>query len=345
MAWPGKTDFNFQVPKDAFDSTLDWTKGKLPKEPFFAYVNFNGTHESQIRHSSDEHAKRTARLQPEQRHDPAKMPLPPYYPDTKEVRNDIAFYHDNITAMDYQAGDVLKLLKDQGVDQRTVVFFFGDHGWGMPRGKRWVYDSGTRAPLLIRWPGKIPPGGVRQDLVAFVDFGVTALAIAGADIPPSMDGQPFLTEKARARKHVFAARDRMDETPDRIRSVRDTRFHYIRNFHPELPYAQRVQYMELMPTMQAWRRENAAEKLQGPQKLFFQNTKPKEELYDCDADPHEVRDLAGEKGHQEKLLELRSALDQWLKDTRDLGAFEERELIQRGLVEDFLKQYEGRKKQ
>src|SRR5262249_43754393 len=155
------------------------------------------------------------------------------------------------------------------VADNTVVFFFGDHGWGMQRGKRWVYDSGIHVPFLVRWPGKIKPGTVRDDLVSFVDFAPTVLALAGVQVPQRMQGQVFLGDKAATpRQYVFAARDRMDETYDRIRCVRDKRYKYIRNFHPELPYAQHIEYMDQMPTMRMWRKLNAAGELKGPQNLF-----------------------------------------------------------------------------
>ena len=145
------------------------------------------------------------------------------------------------------------------------------------------------------------------------------------------------------RNYVFAARDRMDETYDRIRAVRDKQFQYIRNFAPELPYAQRVAYGEEMPTMQVWRKWNAEGKLNAAQKLFFAPTKPKEELYDCKADPHEINNLAGNKKYEAKLKELRAALDKWIEQTHDLGAVPETELVKRGLVSDREKEYEVRK--
>ena len=135
----------------------------------------------------------------------------------------------------------------------------------------------------------------------------------------------------------------MDETHDRIRAVRDKQFKYIRNFHPELPYAQRIEYAELMPTLRVWREWNAEGRLSGPQKLFFARTKPAEELYDVDKDPHEVQNLAGSPNHRWKLDELRQALDKWIQETRDLGATAETELIRRGLVADKLKEYERRR--
>lgn len=334
VSWPGKTDFNFAVPKGAFDSTANWTqKGQL-KEPFFAYINFTVSHESQIRVSKAQYEKNTARLTPEQRRDPARVAIPPYYPDLPEVRKDVATYHENATAMDYMVGDVLKWLDDKKLADNTVVCFFGDHGWGMSRGKRWTYDSGIRAPLIVRWPGKIAPGSVREDLVAFIDLAPTVLQIAGAPIPTRMQGEPIFGTTPRKRKYVFAARDRMDETFDRIRAVRDTQFKYIRNYYPQLPYAQHILYMDEMPTMMAWRRQATAGKLNAVQSLFFAPNKPAEELYDTAADPHEVKNLASDPTHQDKLKELRAALDAWTKDTNDLGAVPETELIKRGIVED-----------
>jgi uncharacterized sulfatase len=343
VAWPGKTDFNFDVPKDAFDTTSNWLRNP-PPQPFFAYLNFPDSHESKIRASPADLQRITRPLAPEQRHDPAKAVLPPYYPDAPEVRRDWANYHDVVSGVDHQIGEVLRRLDELGLNgSNTVVFFFGDHGRGLPRGKRWVYDSGIHVPLLVRWPGRLPPGTVREDLVSFVDLPATVLALAGVPIPPEFQGQVFLGPKAAPeRKYVFAARDRMDETYDRIRAVRDKRFKYIRNFHPELPYAQRIQYMELMPTMRVWREWHAAGKLAGPSALFFAKTKPAEELYDLDADPHEVNNLASAPAHATKLQELRRALDDWMAQTKDLGGIPETELIQRGLVADKLKEYEPR---
>ena len=334
VAWPGKTDFNFAVPKGAFDSTANWmTKGQL-KEPFLAYINFTVTHESQIRVPKGQYEKNTARLKDSERHDPAKAPLPPYYPDAPEVRQNVATYYDNITALDYLVGDVLKWLDDKKLADNTVVLFFGDHGWGMSRGKRWLYDSGLRTPLIVRWPGNIKPGTIRDDLVAFVDIAPTILSIAGVKPPERMQGQPFLGYTVKERKYVFAARDRMDETFDRIRAVRDKRFKYIHNYYPELPYAQTILYMDEMPTMKVWRQLAEEGKLTGPQKLFFAPTKPKEELYDTEADPHEIKNLADDPTYAEKLKELRGALEQWVQETEDLGKVPEDELVRRGLVAD-----------
>lgn len=344
VAWPGKTDFNFKIPKGAFTTTSNWMSRPL-REPFFAYINFTVSHESQIRTNGRQMERNLARLQPGEFRDPAKMVLPPYHPDTPETRRDLANYYNLATAVDYSAGDVLAHLERTGLASNTIVIFFGDHGRGLPRSKRWVYDSGIRVPLIVRWPGHLPPGTVREDLVTFVDFAPTVLALAGVKIPTNYPGQVFLGPKtAPERKYIFAARDRMDEAPDRIRAVRSKDYKYIRNFRPELPYAQRIDYMELMPTMRVWRQMNYDGKLNATQRRFFSGTKPVEELYDVNADPHEIRNLAGEARLAPVLTEMRAALEQWMADTSDLGAVPEPELIRRGLVADKLPEYNARVK-
>ncbi len=215
----------------------------------------------------------------------------------------------------------------------------------MPRAKRWLYDSGIKVPLIIRWPSKLKAGSVRDELVSFIDFAPTMLSIAGAEIPQRMQGQVFLgPQRAKDRAYTYAARDRMDEVFDRIRAVRDRRFKYLRNFRPDLPYAQRLAYNEENLTMQAWRRLSEAGKLSGAPALFFAPTKPKEELYDTLADPDEVNNLATDPKYQQVLLKLRATLDRWITGTKDLGEIPEEELIKRGIVVDVLKDYAKRKR-
>jgi len=347
--WPTKTpycktDFNFTTPDRLTDVVTDWTKD-IPKRPFFGYFNITTSHESQVRAVPEKHAQNTKMLKPSDRQDPAKMVLPPYYPDDPAVRNDFRQYYELATAVDYKVGEVLEALEKAGVADNTVVFFFGDHGRGMPRSKRWVYNQGIQVPLIVRWPGKIKPGTVRKDLACFLDFAPTVISIAGGQIPKEMVGRVIVGDKTGPEpKYVFAARDRMDETFDRIRSVRERRFHYIRNFYPELPYAQVVLYNEENPIMQAWRRWNAEGKLNAVQKQFFAPTKPPEELYDAESDPHEIHNLAGQAKYKKKLEEMRAALDRWMKETNDLGALPEIELVKKGIVVDRIKEYEDRKK-
>ncbi len=349
VAWPGKVDwnfddggtdptkFNYQPNAQQVDSRKDWLNEAPPSKPFFHYLNLNITHESQTRADAALHAKNTARLKPHEFHKPANMKLPAFYPDAPEIRKDLSQYYDDITAADYIVGDVLAWLEKYKVAENTVVMIFGDHGRGMPRSKRWLWDSGIRVPLVVRWPGKLKPNTVREDLVCFLDFAPTTLSLAGAEIPARMQGQIILGDKtAKPRQYVFSARDRMDEVYDRIRSVRGTRFHYLRNFAPELPYAQFLAYNEQNPTMQVWRRLNDAGKLIGAPALFWAKTKPKEELYDTLKDSDEINNLANDPKHQKTLQAMRGALDKWIVETKDLGELPEVELIKRGIVKDVL---------
>lgn len=353
ICWPamgggGKTDFNFDPPKGWRDVTEDWTKKpEVLKEPFFAVYNMTVTHESQARVTDAAYKTNIARLKPNEIRDRSKLKLPPYYPDTPAVRECVGKYHDNVTAMDYTAGDVLKLLDDRKLSENTVVIFFGDHGWGLTRGKRWPYDSGLRVPLIVRWPNVVKPG-VREALVCFLDIAPTLISIAGGEVPKQMQGRIFLGDKVQdAPKYVFAARDRMDETYDRVRSVRGERYRYVRNFEPDLPYFQYINYMDEMPLLKDWRKLAFEGKLNDTQKLFWSRTKPKEELYDLDKDPHEINNLAGaESAELQKVRkEMSAALDKWIVDTKDLGEVPEKELITRGIVKDVLStEYDARVK-
>ncbi len=327
-----KTDYNFDAPLTAWDDSrrgAHW-RGRPTKEtPFFAVINLTTTHESQIRLPEAQLETRRKTLSASELHDPAKATLPPYYPDTPIVRRDMANYYDNLTFTDKEVGRILKQLDDDGLADSTIVFFWGDHGRGLPRHKRWIYDSGIRVPLVIRWPGQLNPGSISDELVAFVDFAPTLLSLAGLEIPFHLQGQAFLgPKKAQPREYVYAARDRMDETLDIIRAVRDKRWKYIRNVRPDLPYAQPITYMDEMPTMKEWRRLAKEGQLTGPQRLFFAPTKPVEELYDTVADPHEINNLAGDARHAATLARLRAAHEAWREATGDLGLIPEAELME-----------------
>jgi len=335
-----KTDYQFDPPPSAWDQssrTAHW-HGRAEGQPFFAVFNFTTSHESQIRNRSKSMLQRLANLKPDEKHDPAKAVLPPYYPDTPTVRRDWAQYYDVITLMDKQVGDVLKQLEEEGLADNTVVWFWGDHGRGLPRGKRWIYDSGLRVPLVIRVPKKLrklampgnpdalEPGIVNDDLVAFIDFAPTMLSLAGIKIPEHIQGRAFLgSQKAGAREYIFAARDRMDEAYDLIRAVRDKRYKYIRNYMWHLTRGQDIEYMNQMPTMQEMRRLNAEGKLKGPQKQYFEETKPVEELYDTLNDPHEVKNLADNPKYESVLERMRRVHKEWVKETGDVGLIPEPE--------------------
>jgi N-sulfoglucosamine sulfohydrolase len=333
--WPGKTDFNFEVPKDAFTTKTDFRKVQNLKEPFFAYLNFMITHESQFRIPKPEHLKRTPRVTDEQRQDQSKVPIPEYLPDTPEVRKDISQHLEDATQLDYEIGDVLKFLDEKGYADNTIVVFWGDHGSALPRGKRWLYDSGVRIPLIMRWPGHIQPGTVRDDLACVLDFAPTFLSLAGAEAPPEWNGRVLVGDKTQPEpKYVFGARDRMDENYDRCRYVHDKRFEYIRNFDWKTPWGVYQIYNFITPSMQVWYHLAAEKKLNSTQMIFWSNEKPQEELYDVENDPYEVHNLADDPAYAEQLKTMRAALDTWLVETKDMGGIPEQELVDKGIVAD-----------
>jgi uncharacterized sulfatase len=296
-------------------------------QPFFAVISPQVTHESRLFRTAEEFAREAVHLTPADRHDPARAVLPPYYPDTPVARANWARYYDAWTEVDGQVADLLAELERDGLADNTIVFFSSDHGRGLPRGKRWAYDSGVRVPLIVRWPGHLAAGSVREDLVSFVDLPPTTLSLASVAVPKHFQGQVFLgPAAASARQYVYVHRDRMDMVPDTIRAVRDRRYKYIRNFRPDLPYAQRLEYAEQVPMLQEWRRLFEAGQLRGPQLLFFAPRKPAEELYDTDIDPHEVTNLADDPAQRARLEAMRAELDRWMKETGDLGLVPEVEL-------------------
>ena len=333
-----KTDYNFPTPKTAWDECsgkAHW-KNRRGGQPFFAVFNYTLTHESRIRQADKSFDRATARLAPDQRHDPAKVPVPPFHPDTPEVRRDWARYHDLITALDYHVADRLKELEDAGLADDTIVFFFSDHGAGMPGCKKWVWHSGLHVPLIVHFPAKYArwtpgkPGSVCDRLVSFVDFAPTVLSLAGVEKPRHMQGTAFLGDGAgEPRRYVYAIRDRMAERYDTVRVVRDGRYQYIRNFMPHLGWSQFVSYTEEMPTMKVWRRLAEEGKLAGPPARYFSTAKPAEELYDCRADPHQIRNLAGDPTLKDVMARMRAECKDWMRRTCDLGLLPEYEVHQR----------------
>ncbi len=335
-----KTDYNFAHDPATWDESSNkahW-RNRPSGRPFFAVFNFTSTHESQVWPDGTPGGKRQATLAPADRHDPAKAPLPPYHPDVPEVRADWARYADNITFMDRQVGDLLKQLDDDGLSERTIVFFFSDHGAGLPRGKRWLYDSSTRVPMIVRTPPAYaawapgPAGAATDRLVNFVDYGPTVLGLAGVPIPSTMQGVPFFgPAEGPPRRYVHGFRDRMDERYDLIRSVTDGRYRYIKNGLPHLPWFghQYLSYAHKMPTLRVWQGLADAGELTGPAATFMAGSKPTEELYDTEADPWELTNLAGRPDHAATLARLRDELARWRAEIVDLGDLPEPDLLRR----------------
>ena len=267
-------------------------------------------------------------------HDPAKARIPAYHPDTPEVRHDWAQYYDRITEMDALVGKNLKELADAGLTDDTIIFYYGDHGSGMPRSKRWPYNSGLQVPLVVYVPPKFrklatpdyQSNGKSDRLVGFVDFAPTALSLAAIKPPAFMQGHAFMGQYEQApQEYQYGFRGRMDERYDLVRSVRNKRYLYIKNYMPHKEYGQYLNYMFQTPTTQVWKKMYDAGELTPPQTYFWE-TKPAEELYDLEADLDEVNNLLDSDEHQEILNELRQAQQQKILEIRDLGFMPEAEI-------------------
>jgi hypothetical protein len=318
-----KTDYNL----DPYQQTAwnQMTNGdhhkRQPGQPFFAVYNLGTTHESSLHRPLD------------QRLFEANVTIPPYHPDTPEVRANWAMYHQVISRMDSQAGEILDRLEQDGLADDTIVFYYSDHGGILTRSKRFLYDTGVHIPLIVRFgknfahlaPEK--PGTRTDRLVSMVDFAPTLLSLAGIEIPKHMQGRAFLGQQtAEPRQYVYHLRGRMDERYDMMRAVRDKQFKYIRNYNPHRIYGQYLQYLWKMPTTLAWEAAYKAGKCEGPQKFFWE-PKPTEELYDIKADPWEVKNLANDPKYAEVMSRMRHANLEHILSIRDAGFMPEGEMV------------------
>jgi arylsulfatase A-like enzyme len=318
-----KTDYQFAkdpVPASIWDEcsrNAHYRNRPDKNQPFFAVFNWTGTHESQ---NWNLKGVKT---------DPRKVILPPYYPDTDTIRLNMAKMYDNVARLDSVVGALIDELEREGELDNTIIFFWGDHGDGLPRSKRWLYDSGLNIPLIIKWPGKIKPGTVDDRLISSIDFGPTVLSMAGITVPAHMQGKPFLGEQGAnyLREAVFAARDRVDESYDMIRSVRTRKYLYIRNFYPNEPFAIWVPYLSNMPIYREMLRLDAENKLSGPQKAWMSYSRPPEELYDVTKDPYQLVNLASDPGLASVMAEMRKLHERWTLETGDMGHMNEPELV------------------
>lgn len=313
----GKTDYNFNLDKSIFDSN-DW-KNRKPEQPFFAQLMVSVTHRSPV--------WKGAVQKHEPQIDPDKVILPPYYPNHPVAREDWATYLESIQLMDSYVGNILKRLDDEGLSENTVVMFISDHGRCMVRDKQFIYDGGIHIPFLMRWPGKLKAGSVNSDLVSAIDISATVLQIAGVIPPKYMEGRVLLGPEAKKRDYIIAARDRMDETVDKMRCVRTKQFKYIKNYMPERPYMQPNNYKETeYPVWNLLKQLNAEGKLTPDQALFVAPTKPAEELYDIIKDPFEINNLAKLPGYQQQLTGMQKILANWVKQTGDKGQYPEKKI-------------------
>ena len=334
----GKLDLNFVNEGPIYDEAAADCSALKNRQPFFAVVN---AEESEY-DIYDRQSKSRPRVEWVGERDhvqhakPDSVTPPPYYPDHPVVREEWARYLNSVSGMDLRFGRVLDQLQKDGLEENTVIIFFGDNGRLEPRGIHWCYDSGLRVPMIIKWPPSSPapkhyqPASVDDRLISLIDVTATTLSIAGLT-PPLMQGRPFLGDHTPEPRHfVFAARDRIDETRQRIRSVHDERFHYIRTLSTGPTFASLNRYKEkcfaIMPVM---RDLHAAGRLTGPPLDLMQRTGPCEELYDIQNDPHEINNLLDSANpvHREELSRLRAALDAWIIETGDRGAIPEPDSI------------------
>ncbi|MDA0207549.1 MAG: sulfatase [Acidobacteria bacterium] len=313
----GKTDFNFNLDQQPFDGE-DWAE-RAEGQPFYAQINFSETHRA-----FKPHPKAI---------DPAAVDLPPYYPDHPAVRKDWAMYLEDTQHLDDNVGKVLQRLEDEGLTDDTIIIFFGDHGRAMPRGKQFLYEGGLVIPLIVRVPEKFrpedwAPGSTSDALISHIDITATSLALCGIERPADYDAQVFIGPASAAPRTVqFAARDRADETVDRIRAARTSEWKYIRNYYPERPYTQPNHYKDTSyPSLQVLRQWKAEGKLTAAQQPFMADTRPPEELYDLKADPYELHNLAADEAQLAALDDMRTQLDGWIAATHDTGATPENPL-------------------
>ena len=346
-----KEDYQFRAPVTAWDESSVYAhwRNRNTDQPFFSIFNFGVTHESglfepygfrraEFRHyqsgdrtfsntdwngrtSEDETANHIAQN--------IDFPAPPYLPNTELVRRDLWKMYNNIAEMDRQLGAILDQLEADGLMESTVIFFYADHGGPLPRQKRLIYDSGLNSPMIIRFPNLGMAGSIDSQLISFIDFAPTVLSLVGIQPPEHFQGQAFLgAHRAKTnRKYVHAAADRFDGFTDAIRAVRDTRFKYIRNYRPEQGYYLPVVYRERIPTMQELLRLKEENGLNEYQAQWFRDRKPRNELFDCQNDPHELHNLAGDPKYEGKIKELSNEMDLWLARIGDQPNLPERELI------------------
>jgi arylsulfatase A-like enzyme len=325
----GKTDWNFNYSGEISNKPFDTDKWSdlLGHQPFYAQINFPESHRGDSWDTAHEHLEKRA--------DPANVQIPPYYPDHAITRKVWAQYLNAVMAFDKKVGFVLDLLDKEGLLENTVVVVFGDNGRAMVRSKQWPYEGGLHVPLLIRWPANFPvpdgfnPGEMDSRLLSIIDLSATTLSIAGIAPPMLMQGRVFLGEEADLpRQYVFGGRDRGDETVDRIRTVRDKRYRYIRNYYPERAFLQLNRYKEWSyPVLSLMRSLHEKGALNEVQEYLMNPTRPPEELYDLEQDPYEIKNLAASPEYSSLKKHLAAALDTWIMETNDQGRFPEPDAV------------------
>jgi N-sulfoglucosamine sulfohydrolase len=327
---------------DEEGSDSHW-RNRQPDQPFYGLVNFAVTHESGVftplghwPHSVMHlvmQVMRAATLPSVPEGEPVRpsqIQVPPYYPDTETVRTDMARHYNNIAVMDQQVGEILAQLEADGLADTTIVIWTTDHGDGLPRAKRDLYDLGLKVPMIIRWPEAYRPAGVAENgidtrMVSFLDFAPTILRLAGVERPPYLQGRDFIQDQPR--RYIYASRDRIDEVPDRQRAVRDDRFKYIRSWHPEQPGGHHLEYRDNMDMMREMWDLLAAGQLDSAQRQWFE-APGEEQLYDLQNDPYELNNIAADPNHSQTLTRMRGELKNWQGRVEDWSEQSEEQMLE-----------------
>lgn len=332
-----KEDYNFKKPYGVWDQSSRQASYRNRKEgqPFFHVQNFGRSHEGQLHFSKKKmEAEKTIT-------DPETVAVFPYHPNTPLYRYTNAKYRDLHMEVDTQIGKFIKQLADDGELENTIIFYYGDHGGVLPRGKGYIYESGLHVPMVVRFPKKwqhlapATPGTRMDGFVQFVDLGPTVLNLAGISRPGQMDGRPFLgkgvKKSALNRKNLaFSYADRFDEKYDLVRAIRKGRFKYMRNFQPFNFDGLFNFYRYKMLAFKEWRELYDQGKLNEAQSQFFE-ARSAEALYDLDEDPHEINNLADNPAYAKILKQLRRTLDRQLKSMPDLSFYPEPYFLEKGL--------------
>jgi N-sulfoglucosamine sulfohydrolase len=317
-----KADYQFAVSPltwDVYPANDSTDRYKFPKDkPFFKQINFWETHESQIWSWCRKNLPLSV--------DTSRVIVPPYLPQTVTNKLDWATQYNNLKYCDGIVGKILDTLEKNGLLKNTIIILSGDHGNGLPRSKRSLHNSGVRVPLIIRFPDKRHAGSVNNDLVYLMDLGPTILSFYNIPVPAHLHGRNIFDTKAAKRDYVFFSADRFDETVDMLRAVSDGRYKYIRNYQPQKPQFLNNTYRKSQEGVKELYRLDSLGKLNPVQAALMRKTKPAEELYDTQNDPYEINNIAGNSELQDKLIELRAALDQWIRETGDLGFTPEQDI-------------------
>lgn len=324
----GKTDFNFVFDEKSIFDGYDWHQ-REKGQPFFGYLTLLATHRGEWWNDIKEVTN------------PEEVTVPRQYPDNKTSRQDIAMYYNAVAEIDRNFGDLLQQLKDEGLYDNTIIIFSADHGRPMPRGKQFCYDEGVHVPLIVSDPGHfLKMGTISDQIVSLMDVSATVLDMCGIEVPDNFHAVSILNKKSKQRKYAISARDRCDETVMRIRSVRDKRFRYIRNFDEQIPYTAANRYKDnRYPIMIEMRKMHETGKLTEVQELFFAEPRPSEELYDCWNDPNNLNNLADDPKFKRTLRKMRKRLNNWIVTYSDKGTMKESNELMDKIMEERVKKY------